>query len=300
MATTRTGHGWPRPVPARGRARRHTRPASERIRPRPLGRPLAGIGSGDGAGVRPTIVRPAIGICPSARAALRGAAPSVAIEQARGDGHPCRVDPAHGRHHAETVTAATDRPRSRGHVVPGGQHSVNPRLPGVVFEPAGSGATTRCGIRARERTLPSSSAATALTEVVPMSIPTVTLSMRSPVGHFAAATAVAHGKLRQQGPRRAAGAQPASVLTVGRPGQQGPRRAAGAQPRIGADGRATGPTRAPARGRCATRIGADGRATGPTRAPARGRCATRIGADGRATGPTRAPGARPVRNPHRC
>ena len=131
------GHGLCRPEGVH--AATPGQPASESDRV-PLGRPLAGIGSGDGAGVRPTMVRPAIGICPSARAACGGAAPSVAIEQARGDGHPCRVDPAHGRHHGRDGDRSDRSSRgARSHVVPGGQHAVNPRLPGVVFEPAGIG-----------------------------------------------------------------------------------------------------------------------------------------------------------------
>ena len=56
----------------------------------------------------------------------------------------------------------------------GPQRAPAPRPAGVVLELSGAGAIRRCGTRARARTVPFSSAATAFTAVVPMSMPTVT------------------------------------------------------------------------------------------------------------------------------
>ena len=74
-----------------------------------------------------------------------------------GDAHPGEVDAA------------------RGHL---GQRAHRAPAPGLARRRAragpGAGVIRRCGMRARARTVPVSSAATAFTAVVPMSMPTVT------------------------------------------------------------------------------------------------------------------------------
>ena len=192
-------------------------PASESNRV-PLGRPLAGIGSGDGAGVRPTMVRPVIRICPIDRAACGGAAAGVAVEQARGDGHPCRVDPAHGRNHGRDGDRSDRSSRgTRTHVVPCGQHAVNPRLPGVVFEPAGIG-----GHHPMRDPGPRQDVAVIVgrdrlhrgrTDVDPDRH----VAHAPSHGHLLQPALTAHRKLRRQGPRCAAGAQPAPARPRLRP-----------------------------------------------------------------------------------
>ena len=77
-------------------------------------------------------------------------------------------------------TAATSRPA--GHLAEGVEHVGPPGLVDVVLERARRRACgPRAGTRARASTVPSPSAATAFTDVVPMSIPTVT---RGPRGHI--------------------------------------------------------------------------------------------------------------------
>ena len=95
---------------------------------------------------------------------------------------------------AETVTAATGWSVPARTLFQAASTPSTQACCGSCSNRSGPGATTRCGIRARATTVPSSPAATALTEVVPMSMPTVKSSMSPPAERVGASTAAVGGR----------------------------------------------------------------------------------------------------------
>ena len=139
---------WPPPEPASTRPRRA------------LGRPSS-------AGIR----RPR----PAPEAAVLSApghpAPAVAVQQPRRDRPAAGVDGGQRRHHRRNGDRAGVRRASWSSAANGPRRQASSAS---CSSRSGAGTRSWCGIRARAATRPSSSAATALTAVVPMSMPIVT------------------------------------------------------------------------------------------------------------------------------